>query len=108
MADKLISFSELVKEFNTHCGSDCEFCDHHLRVHGKSKTRCLILNSLRAADAVEVVRCRECIHRGDAYCPMCHEEYHFDEDDGTEYVTRDYTEDDGFCHCGAKMDGGAS
>ena len=21
-------------------------------------------------DAVEVVRCRECIHRGDAYCPM--------------------------------------
>lgn len=55
-------------------------------------------------DAVEVVRCRKCIHRGYAYCPMCHEEYHFDEDDGTDYVTRDYTEDDGFCHCGEKLD----
>ena len=50
-------------------------------------------------DAVEVVRCRECIHRGDAYCPMHHENYACDADD--------YTEDDGYCDQGEKLDGGA-
>ena len=60
--------------------------------------------ALPAVDAVEVVRCRECIHRGDAHCPMRHEEYHFDEDDGADYVTHDYTDDDGYCDQGEKMD----
>ena len=58
--------------------------------------------------AVPVVRCRECIHRGDELeCPMCHDEYYYDEDDGGDWVTHDKTPDDGFCHKGAKMDGGA-
>lgn len=62
-----------------------------------------------AIDAVSVVRCRECKYRGsELECPMCHDEYYYDEDDGGEYVTRDNTEDNGFCHKGAKMDGGAS
>lgn len=55
-------------------------------------------------DAVEVVRCRECKHRGYDACPMCHDEYYYDEDDGGDWVTHDKTEDDGFCHMGAKMD----
>jgi hypothetical protein len=58
-------------------------------------------------DAVPVVRCRECIHRGTDNCPMIQEDYYYDEDDGSDYVMRDYTEDNGFCHKGARMDGGA-
>lgn len=43
--------------------------------------------------------------RGDeSTCPMCHEEYYYDEDDGTDYWTVGNTDDDGFCHNGAKMD----
>lgn len=38
---------------------------------------------------------------------MCHDEFYYDEDDGGEYVTHDNTEDNGFCHKGKKMDGGA-
>lgn len=59
-------------------------------------------------DAVPVVRCRECIHRGTYECPTTQEDYYYDDDDGSDYVMRDYTEDDGFCHKGEKMDGGAS
>ena len=59
-------------------------------------------------DAVPVVRCRECWNRGnDLYCPMCHKEYFYDEDDGGDWELFDETEDDGFCPRGKKMDGGA-
>lgn len=58
-----------------------------------------------AVDAVPVVRCRECKHRGYDYCPMCHDEYTYNEDDGGDYFTVDNTTDDGFCHMGEKMDG---
>ena len=56
-----------------------------------------------AADAVEVVRCRECVFRHCAdLCPMCWRVSAMDE-----MRVIDITEDDGFCHKGAKMDGGA-
>lgn len=61
-------------------------------------------------DAVEVVRCREFKKRGhDWECPLCWMEWH---DDKTQpgagcFEKKDETEDDGFCHKGAKMDGGA-
>lgn len=58
-------------------------------------------------DAEPVVRCKECIHRGYDLCPMRHDEDYYDEDDGAGYWTVDNTEDDSFCHMGAKMDGGA-
>lgn len=58
-------------------------------------------------DAVPVVRCKDCKFRGFDFCPMCHDEYTYDEDDGGDYFTVDNTSDDGFCHKGAKMDGGA-
>lgn len=58
-----------------------------------------------AVDAVEVVRCKDCVYRGDeSECPMCWTEWFDDPFDGMESVTRDNTTDDGFCHCGAKMD----
>lgn len=59
------------------------------------------LNALPAVDAVEVVRCRECVHRGSSVeCPMCFEETYYDEDDGSDWYTVDRTTDEGFCHCG--------
>lgn len=54
-------------------------------------------------DAVPVVRCRECVFRGQHdLCPMNVRVYMLDE---AAYL--DCTEDDGFCHKGEKMDGGA-
>ncbi len=57
-------------------------------------------------DAVPVVRCRECKHRETVDCPMCHEEYHFDEDDGGDYSlwTR-MVDPNGFCSCGERKEG---
>ena len=56
-------------------------------------------------DVVKVVRCKDCKHQGDPMaCPMCHEEYYFDEDDGGDYFTVDRTVDDGFCHAGERWD----
>jgi hypothetical protein len=57
-------------------------------------------------DAVEVVRCKDCKHRGEeGGCPM----YFVDEiewdDDGyieADYVPHDYTVDDGFCDRGER------
>lgn len=61
------------------------------------------IHELPTIDAVPVVRCKECWKRGnERECPMCHEEF-----DGCDYCTIDYTSDDGFCHMGKKMDGGA-
>lgn len=66
-----------------------------------------LLRSIEAApavDAVPVVRCRECRHRGDPdECPMLCEVYY-----GFETERYDRSEDDGFCHRGAKMHGGVT
>lgn len=54
-------------------------------------------------DAVPVVRCKDCKHQGDPMaCPMCHEKYYYDEDDGGDWYTIDLTVDDGFCHAGER------
>ena len=51
----------------------------------------------------ELVRCRDCFKRGQHdLCPMNVRVYMLDE-----AANLDCTEDDGFCHKGAKMDGGA-
>ena len=56
-------------------------------------------------DAVPVVRCRECEYRGDELkCPMCFDEW---DEDEPGFLRIDKTVDDGYCHMGAKMDGGA-
>lgn len=66
-----------------------------------------IIHELPTIDAVEVVRCKDCKHRQTDECPMLHDDDYYDEDDGWDSITFDYTKDDGFCHKGAKMDGGA-
>lgn len=59
------------------------------------------LRNRPAVDAVPIVRCKDCICRGNSIrCPMCHEEYTWDEDYGSDYCTVDDTVDYGFCHCG--------
>ena len=52
-------------------------------------------------DAVEVVRCKDCKHRGmEGACPMCHDEYDVDEG----WYTIDNAKDDGFCDRGERWD----
>ena len=63
-----------------------------------------------APDVVKVVRCKDCKNRGeDVICPMCWEEMIEWDDDGyneVDFVTHDYTTDNGFCHLGERTDNG--
>lgn len=56
-----------------------------------------------AIDAVPVVRCKDCKYHRNAGCPMrtLHVAPYG-------YKVNDSTTDNGFCHMGAKMDGGAA
>lgn len=54
-----------------------------------------MVGAMESIDAVPVVRCRECWRHQTANCPMF-------------LRGGDYAFHDGFCHLGAKMDGGAS
>lgn len=59
----------------------------------------MLLADAPAVDAVEVVRCKDCVHRGVAFeCPMCSREYN---DDYDEIIT-DYAKDNGFCDRGER------
>ena len=53
-----------------------------------------IINSAPVVDAVEVVRCKKCIKRGKAECPMFIDFEHFG------YGYADFTADDGYCDRG--------
>ena len=59
-------------------------------------------------DAVEVVRCKDCKHRGDdTCCPMCFEETIEWDDDGyteVDFVLHDHAVDNGFCDRGERID----
>lgn len=60
------------------------------------------IDSAPAIDAVPVVRCKSCMKRSTFECPM------YSEIDGSDYglgiIINDRTNDDGYCHCGARMD----
>lgn len=59
-----------------------------------------------APDTVQVVRCGKCMHRGNPdVCPWSHKELR-QYAEGTRWVITDGTVFDGFCHLGAKGDGG--
>ena len=69
----------------------------------------MVVRDAPTVDAVEVVPCKECKHRGHILrCPMCFEEqYEFDEGDGymcTDYRTYDRTKDNGYCDRGERKD----
>lgn len=54
-------------------------------------------------DAVEVVRCFECVKRGNSIeCPMCHDAAFEDDSGDIEWYTFDNTNDEGFCHYGER------
>lgn len=93
MASDLISRSALLAEYD--------------RVHvGNPGGARKLIEEAPAVDAVEVVRCKECFKRNDpSRCPMCYDEWYYDDDDGNDFIRHDNTIDDGFCNVGAKMDG---
>lgn len=64
-----------------------------------------IVDRRQTIDAVPVVRCKDCWKRGGYHCPMFYEEMTCCDDDGYDWADHDNTEDDGFCHCGERMDG---
>ena len=56
-----------------------------------------------SVDAVEVVRCKECIHQHTLDCPMNYEVETYDEDDGYDsYMACNATNPEGFCMCGER------
>jgi hypothetical protein len=63
------------------------------------------IKDIPAIDAVPVVRCYECKYRCTQTCPMYHTEISLDDLDGYDTYDTDRTDDDGFCHLGARMDG---
>lgn len=63
-----------------------------------------ILDRRQTIDAVPVVRCRDCKHRGGYHCPMYHTETSFDDLDGFDEYNVDKTDGDGFCHRGERRE----
>ena len=53
-------------------------------------------------DAVPVIRCKDCKHRGGYNCPMYHTETSLDDLDGFDDYNVDKTDGDGFCHRGER------
>lgn len=54
-----------------------------------------------------VCRCKDCKYQNSHNCPMCHEEYYVDEDDGGDYYLIDKAVDpDGFCSYGERRGDG--
>ena len=103
MQNDLISRSALKKTFEA-----AGFGDHSLIESVLAAGVYAGIDDAPTIDAVPVVRCRECKHRGDeTNCPMCEMVSTWNEDDGSDYYFADRTDDDGYCHKGAKMDGGA-
>lgn len=66
----------------------------------------VVVDTFPTIEAVPVVRCKDCKNRRSRECPMCDYEQLWDDDEGWIDAYRDRTEDEGFCHKGAKMDGG--
>ena len=66
--------------------------EHHYIMH--------ILENEPAADVVDVVRCKDCKHRGGDICPMCH--LIWQEDGGYGYT--DITMDENYCSYGERKE----
>lgn len=79
--------------------------DEQISLIGAVADMVVLISNATTIDAVPVVRCSECKYRCTQTCPMFHTESYWDEDDGSDYYDVDRTDDDGFCHCGARMDG---
>ena len=62
------------------------------------------LQDTPTVDAVQVVKCKDCKHRGGYHCPMYHTETSLDDLDGFDDYNVDKTDGDGFCHRGEKRE----
>ena len=87
---------------------DCEFGGSCVLLHKSDSQVCNIFTQKK--DYVEVVRCKDCKHRGDAEeCPMRYFEtdrsYDADGHMMLDYFDHDYTKDDGFCDRGERREG---
>ena len=89
--------SYVCEQFNEHRDSDwdnkkCHFFNDHF---------------VNVENVVEVVRCKDCKHRGDFGCPMYHEEdIKWDNYGYTEckVTIHDYSRDDDFCSYGERSE----
>ena len=83
-------------------GASCYDLDALTGVTGDERTLQEAIMQYPTVDAVPVVRCKSCMKRSTFECPM------YSEIDGSDYVLdiiiNDRTDDDGYCHCGARMD----
>lgn len=78
-------------------------CQHGQSMRGGIRKALRCIETSPTVDAVEVVRCKDCKHRGFVgECPMCYTEDAYDEDYGYDYWDVDKTVDEGFCHCGER------
>lgn len=83
--------------------ADMETCGNHVSDIGFGLSMAIgRLISAPAIDAVPVVRCKDCKHRGGYNCPMYHTETSLDDLDGFDDYNLDRTDGDGFCHRGEK------
>lgn len=61
-----------------------------------------IVELIQASERPEIIRCKDCMHRGSGVCPMYYEEWaEVDEGDGyfdIDNIVHDYTTDEGFCY----------
>lgn len=88
------------------------FCKNELDV-GEYRKGCIAaikddignIKHIPAADVVEVVRCKDCKHRGnDDICPMIKIKMCNDGDGYFDEVSEDETFDDGFCSYGERKE----
>ena len=105
--DDLISRNELMQAIKRQYCKDCDSYEG-LRCRACHADDMLsLVDYVHSVDAVPVVRCKECKHRGNPEeCYMCFTEVE-DISGGRMYKFTDLTRPDGFCHKGEKMDGGA-
>ena len=62
-----------------------------------------IIRYIPTVDAVSVVRCRDCKHRGGYHCPMFYEELWSYDEDSSKWIEYDKTVDNGYCERGEKI-----
>ena len=109
---KLIDYDEIRKLFSEEYRKTAQLIrdgETHLDNLAEGFTEAdRVIFKLPTVDAVEVVRCKDCRHRGEWCCPMYYEEEIEWDDDGyteVDYVPHDRTTDDGFCDMGERREG---
>lgn len=62
-------------------------------------------NRERLSKGLPIVMCIDCALRGlPTRCPMCYDEWFYNDDDGSDFVTNDMSNDYGFCHEGCELE----